>query len=227
MSLTTKLSLFAAFIFFMLIMAASYRKKKKRIIFFGDSLTAEGALYGGYIQRIATYMQDEGIAAKYDLVGMGKNGDKVADLFNRMSRDILERGADMVVIFIGINDVWQNNTEAKFAEVYKTILEKLKSAGIRLILCTLPVIGEKIFEKNEADNQLDQFTTTIQKFGMDFEIPVVNLREAFRNVLVQTNENDVAAGILTRDGVHLNEKGNNLVAEEIWMVMRNEIAFLK
>ena len=62
---------------------------------------------------------------------------------------------------------------------------------------------------------------------MDFEIPVVHLREAFRNVLVQTNENDVVAGILTRDGVHLNERGNNLVAEEIWMVMRNEIALLK
>ena len=133
----------------------------------------------------------------------------------------------MVVIFIGINDVWQKNTEAEFAKVYKAMLEKLKSAGIRLILCTLPVIGEKVFEKNEADNQLDQFTATILKFGMNFEIPVVNLREAFRNVLVQTNENDVAEGILTRDGVHLNEKGNNLVAEEIWMVMRNEIALLK
>ncbi len=233
MSLTIKLVLFAAFIFFMLIMSASYRKRKKKIIFFGDSITEAGALFGGYIQRIATYMQNEDIAVKYDLVGMGKAGNKVLDLLIRMDKDILERGADLVLIFIGINDVWQKyqngagTGEKQFIEAYRSILEKLRSAEIKFILCTPTVIGEKIFEQNEADADLDAFSNVIKQLGEEFEVPVVDLRSVFKNQLAMLNLNNESQGIMTYDGVHLNEQGNRLVASEIWEVMKGEITSLK
>lgn len=233
MSLTIKLVLFAAFIFFMLIMSASYRKRKKKIIFFGDSITEAGALFGGYIQRIATYMQNEDIASKYDLVGMGKAGNKVMDLLARIDKDILEKGADLVLIFIGINDVWQKyqngagTGEKQFIEAYRSILEKLRSAEIKFILCTPTVIGEKILEQNEADADLDVFSNVIKQLGEEFEVPVVDLRSAFKNQLAILNINNESQGIMTYDGVHLNEQGNRLVASEIWEVMKGEITSLK
>ena len=233
MSLTVKLVLFAAFIGFMLLMASSYRKRKKKIIFFGDSITEAGALFGGYIQRIATYMQNEDVAAKYDLAGMGKSGNKAVDLLARMDKDILERGADLVLIFIGINDVWQKyksgegTSEKQFGEAYKSMLEKLRIADIKFILCSPTVIGERIFGENEADHDLEVFSGIIKKLGEEFEVPVVDLRSAFKNQLAILNLNNDSQGILTYDGVHLNEQGNRLVASEIWEVMKVEISSLK
>ena len=41
----------------------------------------------------------------------------------------------------------------------------------------------------------------------------------FENYIQEHNFNDVESGILTTDGVHLNEMGNRLVAEAIWEKM--------
>jgi lysophospholipase L1-like esterase len=51
-------------------------------------------------------------------------------------------------------------------------------------------------------------------------LPLVDLRKAFLNYnLIHNVEND-DYGILTFDKVHLNPKGNQLVAEEIWKVLQ-------
>ncbi len=211
-------------------MSANYRRRKKKIIFFGDSITEAGALFGGFIQRIATYLQDEDIAHKYDLVGMGKGGNKVTDLQERLGRDILEKGCDMVVMFIGVNDVWHKFTHntgtdaATFEHVYTAIVERIKSASIKLVLCTPAVIGEKIQGENIADSDLDQVCDIIRKIALDYELPLVDLRKTFTQYLLENNIENMESGLLTRDGVHLNEKGNQMVANEIWTTIKGTIA---
>lgn len=214
----------------MLIMSVNYRKRKKKIIFFGDSITEAGALFGGYIQRIAAYLQDEDIAHKYDLMGMGKSGNKVTDLQDRLSKDILEKGANMVVIFIGVNDVWHTYMDDAgvnmdmFANAYITIVEKLNLASIKTILCTPAVIGEKITGTNAADPALDKVCDVIRNISANYNLPLVDLRNTFTHYLLENNPENTGMGILTRDGVHLNEKGNQLAANEIWTVIKAVIS---
>ena len=211
-------------------MSVNYRKRKRKIIFFGDSITEAGALFGGFIQRIATYLQDEDIAHKYDLVGMGKRGNKVTDLQERLSRDILERGCDMVVMYIGVNDVWHKFTHntgtdvETFEQVYSAIVERIKSAYIKLILCTPAVIGEKIQQTNIADIELEKVCAIIRKIASDYDLPLVDLRKTFTQYLLEKNIENMESGILTSDGVHLNEKGNQMVANEIWTTIKVTIA---
>ena len=210
-------------------MSANYRKRKRKIIFFGDSITESGALFGGFIQRIASYLQDEDIAHKYELVGMGKSGNKVTDLQERLGRDILEKGCDMVVMFIGVNDVWHRFTHntgtdaATFEKVYIAIVERIKSASIKLVLCTPAVIGEKIYGANLADTDLDKVSDIIRKISLDYELPLVDLRKTFTQYLLENNINNLENGLLTRDGIHLNEMGNQMVANEIWTTIKGTI----
>jgi lysophospholipase L1-like esterase len=47
----------------------------------------------------------------------------------------------------------------------------------------------------------------------------VDLRKVFLDYNLSNNKDNVAQGILTNDGVHLNEKGNAVVAEEMLKVL--------
>ena len=141
--------------------------------------------------------------------------------FKRLG-DILEKGCDMVVMYIGVNDVWHKFTHntgtdvETFEQVYSAIVERIKSAYIKLILCTPAVIGEKIQQTNIADIELEKVCAIIRKIASDYDLPLVDLRKTFTQYLLEKNIENMESGILTSDGVHLNEKGNQMVANEIW-----------
>src|SRR5436853_5739497 len=84
--------------------------KKKRIIFFGDSITEGGAKPGGYIVKMDSMLALKNLKDQYELVGAGVSGNKIYDLYLRMEDDVLNKDPDIVVIFIGVNDVWHKRT---------------------------------------------------------------------------------------------------------------------
>ena len=49
---------------------------------------------------------------------------------------------------------------------------------------------------------------------------MVDLRTIFHEYSVAHNPENLYNGILTSDGVHLNTKGNALVAEEMWKALQ-------
>lgn len=223
--MSDKLLLLAVFVVSMLLMAGNHRRKRKKIVFFGDSITNLGARPGGYITRIAKLLKEADIEYNYELAGAGVDGDTVLELYHRVDNDILSEGADIVVIFIGINDVKDKlkgggTNEKKFGATYEAIIKKLDAAAIKIVICTPTVIGEKINYTNELDGDLEIYSEIIRNIAAKYELPIVDLRKAFLNYnLINNVEND-DYGILTFDKVHLNPIGNQLVAEEIWKVLQ-------
>ncbi len=224
--MTTQLLLFAVFVFSMLLMSVNHKKKRKRIVFFGNSLTAQGAKSGGYIKRILQILRIEGIDDGYELIGSGKDGNTVTDLRQRVDKDVLLNGADVVVIMIGINDVWNKVDWVKkgtppdvFAETYDEIIEKLLEASIKVVVCTLTVIGEQHPGSNNQDADLEIYSDIIRNLAVKHETAVVDLRTAFSRYIAENNPENLDKGILTTDTVHLNNKGNELVAAAIWKVL--------
>jgi lysophospholipase L1-like esterase len=49
---------------------------------------------------------------------------------------------------------------------------------------------------------------------------LVDLRKIFHDYSLANNPKNESKGILTTDGVHLNEKGNKLVAELMWEAVK-------
>lgn len=195
--------------------------KPKRVIFFGDSITQAGARPGGYITRINDLLTKQGKAADYELVGAGVSGNKVYDLYLRLDDDVLAKQPDLVFIYIGVNDVWHKRTSGtgtdpdKFMKFYEALIRKLQAANAKVVLCTPAVIGEKTDHSNEQDGDLNQYSNMIRELAKKQNIPLCDLRKAFLDYNLKNNPDNKAQGILTSDRVHLNDTGNQFVAEQM------------
>ena len=200
--------------------------KKKRVVFFGDSITAAGAKPGGYILKLDSMLALQGKAEQYELVGAGVSGNKVYDLYLRMEEDVLAKEPDIVVIYIGVNDVWHKRTSGtgtdpdKFEKFYQAIINKLKAKNITVILCTPATIGEKTDFSNPLDGDLNEYSKIIRNIAQKNSLSVVDLRKSFLDYDIKNNPDNKTKDILTSDGVHLNAKGNQLVADEMWKVIQ-------
>jgi lysophospholipase L1-like esterase len=168
----------------------------------------------------------ENKSSQFEFLGAGIGGNKVYDLFLRMDSDVLSKSPDVVVIYIGVNDVWHKvsygtGTDAdKFEKFYNAIIKKLRERNIRAILCTPAVIGEKTDFTNQQDGDLNKYSAIIRNLARQSALPLVDLRQKFLDYNRQYNTENREQGILTRDRVHLNAMGNQLVADEMWRTIK-------
>ncbi|MBC7889455.1 MAG: G-D-S-L family lipolytic protein [Ferruginibacter sp.] len=203
--------------------------KKIRVVFFGDSITQAGVQSNGYIVKMDSIIKQYRVPDSIELMGAGVSGNKVYDLYLRMEEDVLKKNPDVVVIYVGINDVWHKagsgtGTDAdKFEKFYRAIIKKLQDKNIKVVVCTPSVIGEKTDHSNQQDGDLNHYSNIIRKIATDLSLPVCDLRNAFSAYLKVNNPGNAERGILTSDRVHLNVKGNIFVAMEMWKVIQTVI----
>jgi lysophospholipase L1-like esterase len=201
-------------------------QKKKRVIFFGDSITQQGAERGGFIPRIDSMCKLENKSDLFEFIGSGISGNKVYDLYLRLEDDVLTKNPDIVVIYIGVNDVWHKvsagtGTDAdKFENFYEAILKKLKEKNIKAIICTPAVIGERTDFTNQQDGDMNRYANIVRSLAQKNNLSLVDLRKKFMDYNKQYNTENKESGILTKDRVHLNAKGNQVVAEEMWKALK-------
>ena len=194
-------------------------------MFFGDSITQQGVGKNGYISKMDSLIKLQGLGDNYELLGAGIGGNKVYDLYLRMETDVLDKKPDIVVIYIGINDVWHKTTSGtgtdpnKFEEFYRAIIKKLQAQNVKVIVCTPTVIGEKNDETNLQDGDLNKYSKIVKSIAKSLSLPVCDLRLAFADYLKNNNPTNAEKGILTVDGVHLTNGGNFLVANTIWQTI--------
>ena len=199
---------------------------KKKVVFFGDSITQAGVQPGGYIRLMDSLVALDKKSADYELIGAGIGGDKIYDLYLRMEEDVLQKQPDIVVIYVGVNDVWHKSSSGtgtdfnKFGRFYEAVVAKLQAAGIKVIICTPAVIGERTDHSNPQDGDLNFYSQWIRSFAAKKSIPLVDLRSLFMQYNLVNNPENKESGILTRDRVHLTPAGNNLVAKEMWKVIQ-------
>jgi lysophospholipase L1-like esterase len=199
-------------------------KKDDRIVFLGDSITAKGVSEDGYVtltsQAIAKAYPDWGI----EVIGAGRGGHKVPDCQKRLDHDVLQKNPTVVVIYIGINDVWhwthpkvvargrKGTTPEQFESGLKDMIQQANDNGARVILCTPSVIGEKPDGSNPSDKMLDEYADISRKVARETGSQLLDFRKAFVDYLKENNPKNAEQGILTEDGVHMNEEGNRLLS---------------
>lgn len=218
------MKIFSQLVCFLLLVAFTGQKKNK-IIFFGDSITELAVKPGGFIEIMNSTLKKNNIKDNYDLIGAGVSSNKIYDLYLRLEDDVLKKDPDIVVIFIGVNDVWHKRltgtgTDAdKFEIFYSAIIKKLTDKKIRVIICTPALIGEKTDFTNELDGDLNKYCNIVRGLAVKNNLALIDLRKIFLEYDLKNNPENSDRGILTRDGVHFNEKGNQLAADEMWKVI--------
>jgi len=196
--------------------------QKKKVIFFGDSITQAGVAPNGYITLLQQRLIKEGRDKAFDLIGAGIGGNKVYDLYLRLEEDVLSKKPDLVFIYVGINDVWHKRSFGtgtdpdKFERFYNRIIEKIQAAGAKVVICTPTVVGEKKGFVNELDGDLNKYSEIVRNIAKNKNVELIDLHKNIIDYISKHNPENKNSGILTTDGVHMNDEGNRFLAEQFW-----------
>jgi len=202
-------------------------KENDTIVFLGDSITAVGARPGGYVTLASEAITKAYPDLNIQVIGAGKGGHKVPDCQKRLDRDVLQKKPTVVMIYIGINDVWhwthpkvvargkKGTTPEVFESGLKDMIGKINEVGARVILCTPSVIGEKHDGSNSEDKMLDQYSDISRRVARETGSQLLDLRKEFIAYLKVNNPENLEKGILTKDSVHMNEAGNRFLCEQV------------
>jgi lysophospholipase L1-like esterase len=217
----------------LLIMITSCTNSTK-VIFLGDSITQQGensegeGTYKGFITLLR-----ENVSREVELINKGIGGNKVSDLLLRYNDDVLKLKPNIVFIYIGINDVWHKYDWGTGSDIdiyekgLRKIITDVKAVGAKIILCTPTVIGENSGEFKLNNNfkdidtmeimnkDLDAFSDVVRNLSSEFNTDLLDLRKKFKEYISENNYQNMPKGVLTSDGVHLNNEGNKLIADEM------------
>jgi isoamyl acetate esterase len=144
-----------------------------------------------------------------------------------LEEDVLDKSPDIVVIYVGVNDVWHKTllgtgTDAdKFEKFYQAIIKKLKDRNIKVALCTPAVVGEKTDMSNSLDGDLNKYSNIIRELAKKNNLPLIDLRKKTQDYLKDNNPKNEESGILTYDRVHMNDKGNQFLADLMWKTIKD------
>ena len=216
----------------LVVVMVSCTNSNKKVVFLGDSITQNAVInsekFKGFISLLG-----ENVDKNTELIGKGIGGDKVSDLLTRYRDDVIKLNPDMVFIYIGINDVWHKYDYGTGTDIdlyengLRQIITDLKENGVEVILCTPTVIGEnkgeftlvnqfKDIETMEImNNDLDDYSDVIRKLSREFDTKLLDLRKIFMQYISENNPENKSKGVLTTDGVHLNNLGSKLIANEM------------
>lgn len=199
---------------------ASILNNRETIVFLGDSITAQGMHPRGYVTLVNQALKRAHPGKHIRVIGAGVSGNTVIDLQKRLHRDVLSRKPSVVVIYTGVNDVWSWNgrygrvvPKHQFSQGLIKMVKQVKSSGARVILVTPAVMGERIDGRNRFDRSLNEYAAITRMVAKNTGSRVIDLRHAFMKYLYKHNKRNVHQGVLTKDSVHFNERGNRLLSQ--------------
>ncbi|QDV05140.1 esterase [Planctomycetes bacterium Poly30] len=196
----------------------------ERIAFLGDSITEQGADAGGYVDILRSAIQR--VQPEASVIAAGISGHKVPDLLRREERDVRAKDASLVFLYIGINDVWhsergEGTPKDAFRSGLEELLQRLEGpGGATVAMATPSVIGEGPAGTGSLDGMLEEYAAISARFTGPKRRALCDLQVRFRDHLRLFNPEGKKSGVLTTDGVHLNEAGNQFVAAEAALALR-------
>lgn len=194
-------------------------KSGEKIAFLGDSITAQGMLAPGkggvgYCRLVISDLEANGI--KVEPIGAGRSGRRSNDMLARLQRDVIAKKPDWMTLSCGVNDVWHGAKGVELADYKKNIneiVDKAQAAGIKVMILTATMIKEDA--GNEFNKKLAGYNEFLRQIAQEKKCLVADLNAEMQSTIDEMKKkNPLSAGgkYLTRDGVHMNEAGNRMMA---------------
>lgn len=195
-------------------------KKGERIVFIGDSITEDGRfqdtdmLGKGYVRIIHEFLQAKYPDRTRQIINEGISGNRIVDLEQRWQADVLDHHADLVSISIGVNDVWRQLDcpemeqvyPEQFEKIYQSLLSSLQEYPDMQVVLVEPTIIEEDAD-SEGNRLLQDYVAIVKKMSLDYDTLLVPLHHIFTSHLRRYPDQR-----LTTDGVHMNDRGRQLMA---------------
>jgi lysophospholipase L1-like esterase len=197
----------------------AFLNKGEKLLCFGDSLTASPT---GYVK----ILQEKLGASDIEVINAGKGGDKTSSGLTRLQSDVIDRKPDAVSIFLGANDaavgrgVWADEPMIS-PEAFRCnlvwIIHLCRIAGIEKFSVTPPLYRFEGKNWREFGDIMAPFRLAARQAADEMKVRLVPADIAFAE---EWEKHPGHTGLLlTTDGTHLTERGNQIVAEtmlETW-----------
>lgn len=200
-----------------------------KIVFFGDSITdAErdrtdpADLGKGYVKIAAGKLRPLYPGLTIEILNKGVGGDRTADLLLRLQEDVVDEHPDVVVLEVGINDVWRRFScgeivsPEQFKNNYGKIVAAIKGTGAKLLI--LQPYALNVCDKQRFRPYLNAFNEIIREIAVREGIALVPLDEIFTGVTQDINPAQFA-----EDGVHPTHRGCRYIADLVIKELKNFI----
>jgi acyl-CoA thioesterase-1 len=202
---------------------------KRKIVIVGDSITEGGKYPGGYVWLLERYLSALYPAGKIKIVNAGISGNKAADMQARFQKDAIDQKPDLVMINVGVNDVWNaffNFQKNQFfpqgnlptgvpLAVYRDKITQMvlaaKAAGIRVVLLSPTPIGEIL--DGPENTRLQEYIAAMREIALQNQCLFIDLNAPCREVIATYQKHaGKTLNLLAGDGVHPNPSGYRIIA---------------
>lgn len=202
---------------------------KRKIVTIGDSITEAGKYPGGYVWLLERYLNALYPDRAIEIINAGISGHKATDMQARFQKDVIDKKPDLVMINVGVNDVWhaffdfqnlqfypQGNLPtgvplAEYREKLTQMVEAAKAAGIRVVLLSPTPIREVL--DGPENRRLQEYIAAMREIGVQNKCLFIDLNAPFREVIGTFQKHaGKTLNLLAADGVHPNPSGYRIMA---------------
>jgi acyl-CoA thioesterase-1 len=188
---------------------ATSGQERKKIVFFGNSLTAGYGLdpEDNFVSIIQTYIDSLGLP--YQTVNAGVSGETTSGGNSRIDW-ILEQPLDVFILELGGNDGLRGIDPDETRDNLEAMIRKVKSAkpDAHIILAGMQV------PPNMGPDYAEKFSRIYPELAKSENIALIPF--LLENVGGEPELN-------LDDGIHPNEEGHQIVANNVWLVLKDII----
>jgi lysophospholipase L1-like esterase len=195
----------------------------ERIMFvaLGDSLTygfapfGRGLPYTSYLDNVVIVEQGRRGLGDVDFVfvNLGMNGDTTRGMLGRLVSEVAPIGADYVIVWGGINDLFGGRSPPEVMESLGKIYARARELGVEPVACTLT----SIIQQNPIVPRIWELNSLIREHCAENRLQLVDLFGAVSD----------GSGLLmegySSDGAHLNAEGNRRIASAVYAELVEQI----
>jgi lysophospholipase L1-like esterase len=157
-----------------------------------------------------------------ELINAGVSGNKAADLRHRFQQDVMAQNPDLVVINVGVNDVLQSLNHSpnqsshleQYRQSLRAMIQAAKAKNITVLLLSPTLVSEDL---NSPENlRLAEYIAAMAEVSQQTTCQFIDLNQAFKHVILTYQRyGGNRQNILTRDGIHPNLAGYQIMAYTI------------
>ena len=199
-----------------------------RIVAFGDSITQASRQPEGrkWIDIVGSRLRARFSGRDFAAINAGVGGNTSREGLARIKTDVLAHRPDYVLVQFGGNDATADSARHVTLEEYAENLEKIRKSvveetGATVALLTFPPIidewhgwgdHEMYQEAGGCDRYIEQYRQLTRDFAERNGLLLIDIDKALRDACAADGNGEY----ILPDGVHLTEKGNEVVADTVF-----------